>query len=220
MLLIVYMAVAELGLRRSVPDEMRKFALPFLDPPQQYHAVRNQPVDYLRNTGHIKRISYPTRNILTANGRSMQNEFRRASPEMSETAQMSVGGIIEVLDLPIIIDDFDNHAQRRVWKKELMIANPQAYELYNRNLLRANNLSRILSNYFPLYDFEGLHDKELKDQHDVLWKILYPVEGINQQSSYDTLSTEEKVEFAEKCCQFGTRLVYSYFLKKPIAVAA
>ncbi len=160
------------------------------------------PEEYLLATGKITSIRHPhPENI--ANTERLLIEAESAGMEKDMVGYLRQ--VAAFLSAPIIEDTFTLHREeRRKWRDELYVNNPEAHLLYEQNGLRKNNIVPQLG-FIKLFAVRALASAG-GNQRPFLEQIQAKADSFlrefeqrgNEFSPYDRQSSAERVAFVEQ----------------------
>lgn len=146
--------------------------------------------------------------IITSNPHVLQIIPAPSQPENSidytafnPNAQPNIKRIINLLNnylkAPCIVDDFQDHRERRVWREEMRQQYGEDFQTYyNQNSLRINRITAISINL----EFFFFEDRQyLKEKKETFYELTVNViNACPPKGSYDTNTTQEKLKIVDK----------------------
>lgn len=150
--------------------------------------------NHLKSLPEICEIKYTNQSLRCYNGMDVVEHSEMITRKIqNRTEREFIRALAKFISAPVIIDEFSNHQNRRLFRNRLKENNFRAYTLLRSNRLRLNNISRVVG----ILQFDELFNinSTLQGKLDEIKKQVMAQSG---KSLYEKATDKEKAWVAEQ----------------------
>jgi len=150
------------------------------------------PQEFLLDTGHFRRIEYPSSDQTAVSGRNILEHYKEIEPDVPEDNRWMLEGLAKYVESPSLVDDFPSEKERNAFQRRDVHDYPEVNHLFESNKLKGNSISNVFG-IGEVVESEGWLDSKLVDECERLKRKYKGPGGL--PTGYEMMTIEEKIAF-------------------------
>jgi len=163
------------------------------------------PAEYLAQNRHIREIRFSGKEELEYQGKSIDKQISILSKTLPEDKGLIAEVFSRYIQLPIILDDFDDEKERNKLEQVFFKENKDVFDFYQSSKLRTTNIRQVLQLFDLWYEMDKRLNPKLIRLAEEMWSDVAEGETKDNLNKYEYASEKEKLRIVEKVSDFARK---------------